>query len=658
MVYVSKLMLDSTDQSIHIVSAGDDLSLLQLANLLQVSHVPTVILQADQGLQDLIDILDESLPRGGFDTIHLYGHGTKGQQGLGRDSISNDSLRAQGYLWSQLSRFVHDDSDLLIYGCKTGAGREGRKLIDSLAQLTGLDVAASDDITGLATTEQHQDSDWDLEVRAGSIEALPAQRLNRWDGTLQLERSVDSKPYPFKVKPVSWEPSTTDSDQELAVLKVPLDYDHPRKSKAKIALARIPASGNNPIGSLIFNPGGPGGSGLEILDFIASQLTDRIRNRFHIVTFDPRGVGSSTPTLKAAPGPFPILPPDGSSDWTLTLDESREAFRQANIQTQLDNQAFINHLGTRNVARDLELIRQAIGDQQLNYLGLSYGTRIGYTYAVMFPDKIRTLILDGNINPFGNLSDLAISARGTEIAMDLVRRKEPSIAASYEEAFAILQEKPIDLGDGLEFDLGDYIEQVTLRSLVSGDLQFLEELSGIVVNVATNPSANEGAAMTLRRLKNDILEVGNVNAGGIFSVVNRLDYADAYDWHEQLENVQDVLMSGPLGGPLAVSYAAGAEGFDLRPDPVPDMSRKRLRQKVSEIPVLITNATADTATPRFWAIDMTRAFKNHSFLELVTTFHCITTAEVACVNRPVEKYLIKRELPGSKVCGWKDFISR
>ena len=152
-------MFDSADQSIHIVSAGDDPNLLQLANILQASHLPTVVLQADQGLKDLIDLLDESLPSGGFDAIHLYGHGGKGMQSLGRDRISNDSLRAQGYLWSQLSRFVRDDSDLLIYGCKTGAGREGSKLIHSLAQLTGLDVAASDNITGLATTDQHQDSD-------------------------------------------------------------------------------------------------------------------------------------------------------------------------------------------------------------------------------------------------------------------------------------------------------------------------------------------------------------------------------------------------------------------------------------------------------------------------------------------------------------------
>jgi len=147
----------------------------------------------------------------------------------------------------------------------------------------------------------------------------------------------------------------------------------------------------------------------------------------------------------------------------------------------------------------------------------------------MFPDKIRTLILDGNVNPFGNLADLAMSAKGPEIAMDLVRRKEPSIAASYDEAFAVLQEKPIDLGDGLEFDLGDYIQRVTLRYLLTGDLQFFEELSGIVVNVAANPSGNEEGMMTLTRVKNEILEVGNENAGGVFSVVNRLDCADAYD---------------------------------------------------------------------------------------------------------------------------------
>jgi pimeloyl-ACP methyl ester carboxylesterase len=643
-------MHDPVDRSIHVVSAGDDPDLLRLASLLQASHVPTVVLQADQGLQDLIDLLGESLPSGGFDAIHLYGHGTKGKQSLGRDSISSNSLQAQGYLWSQLNRFVHDDSDLLIYGCKTGAGNEGSKLIQSLAQLTGLDVAASDDITGLATRRRSQDSDWDLEMHVGRIEARPAQRLTQWDGTLQLERSDDLEPYPFRVKPVSWEPSTTKPDQEFAVLKVPLDYDQPRKRNAKIALARIPASGKKPIGSLIFNPGGPGGSGLDELEYVASVLTDRIRKRFHIVTFDPRGVGSSTPTLKAAPGLFPILPPSGSSDWTQTLNESREIFRQANIQTQIDNQEFINHLGTRNVARDLELIRQAIGDQKLNYLGFSYGTRIGYTYAAMFPDKIRALVLDGNVNPSESLSDFTMGAKAPDIAMNLVREKEPMVAAVFDEAYGILEAKSIDIGGGLEFSLVDYIQRVSFGYLASGNLGFIEELSGVVIEAASGGDKQEEAKITLSEVKGRIQ--GNENAGGLFAVVNRLDYGDSYSEHEQLVNVRAVMESGPLGGPLAISYAAGAAGFDLRSEPVPDMSRRRLRQKVSGIPVLITNATADAETPRFWAVKMTKAFANHSFIEFVSTIHCIIGARSSCVNGQLEKYLIKKQLPTSRICAW------
>lgn len=645
-------MFDPVDRSMHVVSAGDDPDLLRLVNLLQASHVPTVVLQADQGLQDLVDLLDESLPSGGFDAIHLYGHGKKGKQSLGRDSISSNSLQTQRYLWSQLNRFVHDDSDLLIYGCKTGAGSEGSKLIQSLAQLTGLDVAASDDITGLATTRPHQDSDWDLEVHVGRIEARPAQRLTRWDGTLQLERSDDLAPYPFKVKPVSWEPSTTEPDQELAVLKVPLDYDQPHKRKAKIALARVPASGKKPIGSLIFNPGGPGGSGLDELEYVASVLTDRIRKRFHIVTFDPRGVGSSTPTLKAAPGLFPILPPSGSSDWTQALNESRERFRQANIQTQIDNLGFINHLGTRNVARDLELIRQAIGDQKLNYLGFSYGTRIGYTYAAMFPGRIRTLVLDGNVNPSESLAEFTMGAEAPDIALNLVREKEPAIAAAFDEAYSILEAKPIDIGGGLEFTLIDYIERVSFAYLASGSIGLIEGLSGLVMAVASGGNGQEEARKTLSEVKNRIQ--GNENAGGMFSVVNRLDYGDNYSEQEQLINVQAVIESGPLGGPLAISYAAGASGLDLRSEPVPDMSNKYLRQKVSRIPVLITNSTADAETPRFWAVEMTKAFENHSFLELVSTIHCAISARASCINGRIERYLIQRKLPASKICLWRD----
>jgi pimeloyl-ACP methyl ester carboxylesterase len=648
-------MFETSDQSIHVVSVGDDPSLLQLASLLQASHAPTVILQSEQGLHDLIDLLDASVPSGGFDAIHLYGHGTQGQQSLGGETISSDSLLAQRATWEQLKRFGHDETDLLLYGCKTGAGLDGDALVQSIAQLTGFDVAASDDITGIALTEYGSFPDWDLEVHVGAIQAVPEQSLRDWDGSLQLENWDDSGSYPFTAKPVRWRPDTTDSGVaiESAILRVPLDYSQPKQGTAKIALGRIPAQGQRPIGTLIFNPGGPGGSGIEALDFYPQTLSPRIQRRFHILSFDPRGIGKSTPTLQASPGLYPILPPNGSSDWTLSLNDSREAFRQANRKTQADNQDFINHLGTRNVARDLELIRQSIGDEKLNFIGVSYGTRIGYTYAEMFPDKIRTLVLDGNINPNGDFADLIVSAKGPDIAMRLVREKAPSIAAAFDEAYGILKEQPMDIGEGLEFTLGDYIQLVTFKFLLQGLITDVGQIAEYVIEAAANGDTQDEAMSWLRQLKSSM--GSNDNAGGMFAVVNRLDYADSTSSQEQLSNVQDVVEFGPLGGPLAVSYAAGAEGFNLQPEPVPDMSQSRLRKKVKRLPVLITNATNDTVTPVFWGADrMTKAFKKHSLLQLVSTIHGITRAEDDWVNASVDKYLIHRKLPPSGTGPWQE----
>jgi pimeloyl-ACP methyl ester carboxylesterase len=647
-------MFEAHDQSIHVVSVSNDPGLLQLANLLQGSNVPTFILQPEQGLHDLIDLLDASVPSGGFDAIHLYGHGTLGHQSLGGESISSDALLAQRTTWEELKRFGHDETDLLLYGCKTGAGLDGHALVQSIAQLTGFDVAASDDITGIALPEQASSSDWDLEVQLGTIEALPEQSLRNWDGSLQLENWDDSGSYPFTVKPVRWRPDTTDLGVAIqsATLKVPLDYSRPEQGTAKIALGRMPAQGKRPIGTLIFNPGGPGAPGVESIPSYSQSLSPRIQRRFHILSFDPRGIGKSTPTLKASPGLYPILPPNGSSDWTLSLNDSREAFRQANIKTQADNQDFINHLGTRNVARDLELIRQSIGDEKLNFIGISYGTRIGYTYAEMFPDNIRTLILDGNINPNGDFSNLTVSAKGPDIAMGLVRKKAPSIAAAFDQAYGILKEQPMDIGEGLDFTLGEYI-QLVFSELIKGHVSVVGQIASHVIEIAANGQSQEEAKSKLRVDKSMI--GSNENAGGMFAVVNRLDYADSTSSQEQLSTVQTVVEYGPLGGPLAVSYAAGAEGFNLRPEPVPDMSQTRLRKKVKRLPVLITNATNDTATPVFWGVDhMTRAFKNHSLLQLVSTVHGITRANDGWINGSVANYLIDRKLPPSGIGPWQE----
>jgi pimeloyl-ACP methyl ester carboxylesterase len=186
---------------------------------------------------------------------------------------------------------------------------------------------------------------------------------------------------------------------ECATAAVPLDYRHPRGQTIDLALIRKPVlDPANRIGSIFLNPGGPGGSGVEFVR-TAPPAAFQVLSRFDVVGFDPRGVGASRPVFDCG------LPDDGELVFERpeTIDPvAFEATVRAELATcQANNAELMPHMSTANVARDLDLLRAAVGDEQLNYLGLSYGSVIGATYATLFPGRARAMVLDSPIDVQG-----------------------------------------------------------------------------------------------------------------------------------------------------------------------------------------------------------------------------------------------------------------
>jgi pimeloyl-ACP methyl ester carboxylesterase len=198
---------------------------------------------------------------------------------------------------------------------------------------------------------------------------------------------------------------------------VPLDHDQPDGPTIDLALARRPATGER-RGSIFVNPGGPGASGVEFVQ--SFSLDTETSAAYDLVGFDPRGVGASTAIgcdNERDVGPLPDFSPDDEAE-RRALDDDAMSFAR---DCQASDQTLLPHVTTDQVARDLDLLRQAVGDGELHYLGFSFGTLIGLVYAETFPDRVGHLVLDGVVDPTHDLVDLLTQQ-----------------ALAFEEAFAVL----------------------------------------------------------------------------------------------------------------------------------------------------------------------------------------------------------------------------
>jgi pimeloyl-ACP methyl ester carboxylesterase len=188
---------------------------------------------------------------------------------------------------------------------------------------------------------------------------------------------------------------------ECATVPVPLDHDQPAGARILLSLIRLPATdADRRIGSLLVNPGGPGGSGVDLVQFGAEFFPPEIRARFDLVGFDPRGIARSSP-LRCFGTPRQW----GPAFWSqlpLTPEQVDVVAAADGYLADACEQRggdILDHMTTADVARDMDLLRAALGDEQLTFLGFSYGSMLGSTYANLFPDRVRAIVIDGVLDP-------------------------------------------------------------------------------------------------------------------------------------------------------------------------------------------------------------------------------------------------------------------
>lgn len=211
--------------------------------------------------------------------------------------------------------------------------------------------------------------------------------------------SSEAEPAAPVFGPIEWE--EYDDAIDVGTLEVPVDYGEPSGEQFELFLARFNAlDQENKIGSLLINPGGPGFGGTDYA-FLAAQLFDRaLLERFDIIGWDPRGTGESDPAIDCIDDYDPYFTdidstPEDEAEHELLVGKAEDFARQC-IGA---NASIIQHVGTNNSARDIDAIRQALGEDEISFFGFSYGSELGAAWATLFPDTVRAAVLDGAADP-------------------------------------------------------------------------------------------------------------------------------------------------------------------------------------------------------------------------------------------------------------------
>ena len=444
---------------------------------------------------------------------------------------------------------------------------------------------------------------------------------------------------------------------ECGKLTVPLDYDHPEDGRTiKVALLRVPATDKKKrIGSLLLNPGGPGAPGTQFARDFATVLPDELRQRFDVVGFDPRGSGGTSP-VRCEDNLDGVFSADYSPDTPAERTDLDNRLQQLAQSCEARSGKVLPYVSSESTVRDMDRIRQAVGDKKLTYVGYSYGTYLGTLYAKFFPTKVRALVLDGAIDP--NLSAIEVGAEqagGFERSLDAFlaqcsqNQRCPfysggDAAGAFDRLAAQVDARPVPAGQGRtlaggEFDLG------VAQALYSGT----EGYSRLEQALA---AAARGDGERLLALSD---EYTGRHEDGTY------DSSQPAFWAIGCRD-------GPaMGGPDAYQaaepqFAAAAPrvgvallnaGLVCAYWPVPPVPSVAPVQIDGTPPIVVIGTTNDPATPLKWAQGLAGEISSGVLLTAEGTQHtAFVTAFNRCVDDDVVQYLVDLEPPanGTK-CG-------
>lgn len=431
------------------------------------------------------------------------------------------------------------------------------------------------------------------------------------------------------VAPVEWGAC---GSAQCATVPTPIDHDDPDAGTIDLFVSRLPATGDR-IGALFVNFGGPGAGAADRLDTFPD--VGEVRRRFDIVAVDPRGVGRSAP-LDCGMAPATLFTVDHTVEDAGDAAALVDVSERFGADCQRRHGTLLPHLGTRAVARDLDRVRAAMGDEQLSYLGYSYGTVIGQVYAELFPHRVRAMVLDGIVDPAVGGTDAASEqAEGLEQALgrwaagcpsrpscpfgdgaldavdELLARAEGGIASSGGRVLG-----PGEAPLGLSYPM--YLESAWSR--------LDEALAG----------ALDGDGRGMVGLADDQL---SLVALAPYYAVSCLDSTWPRDPTEHLERAERAADAAPRFGEAVVNDYVRCATWPAAPDPLGPVTA------ADAPPILVVSTTGDGVTPHATALRVAERLVPATLLTHEGEGHTVVFRRVPCVDRIVSAYLVDLVVP-------------
>ncbi|MFI9566544.1 alpha/beta hydrolase [Streptomyces rishiriensis] len=445
---------------------------------------------------------------------------------------------------------------------------------------------------------------------------------------------------------------------QCATMRAPLDYAEPGGGDIRLAVARKKATGpGKRLGSLLVNPGGPGGSAVGYLQQYAGVgYPAEVRARYDMVAVDPRGVGRSEP-VECLDG----RAMDAYAQIDTTPDDQREKTRLADAYQKFAEGCgahapkLLRHVSTVEAARDMDVLRAILGDRRLTYVGASYGTFLGATYAGLFPDRVGRLVLDGAMDPSLparrlNLDQTAgFETAFQSFAKDCARHsdcplggkgaKPARVGADLKAFFRRLDAHPIPTGDRDGRKLGEALATTGVIAAMYDESTW-EQLREALASAIKD---NDGAG--LLGLSDGYYERGPegryANLMAANAAVNCLDLPTAFGTPEQVEKaLPSFEKASPVFGEGLAWASLNCAYWPVAPTGAPH----RIQAK-GAAPIVVVGTTRDPATPYPWARSLASQLASGRLLTYVGDGHTAYGRGSACIDSAINAYLLRGTPP-------------